>query len=358
MLNKEEFLGSQCSSMEFMHQGQPLDGKRIIGTSNAIAAVRKQVLEFAREIEPVLLKGETGVGKTFIAELLHRYSDRQGEFVVVDITTIAENLFESEMFGYKKGAFTDARADKKGLVAHARGGTLFIDEISEIPLHLQAKLMRFIDTKSYRVLGQCREEFSDVRIIAATNRDLHRAIAKGVFRQDLYYRLQVLEVKIPPLRCRREDIRALVSANRHLLKGKTIGKNFWDVLFNQQWYGNIRELLNVLKRAGISAANPIRGKDLLQLISGNHYRNSDNEETGISSVDHIWNRIICDGLNFWDAVKKPFLKRDLNRSEVKEIISRGLRRGSGTFKDLIKIFNLYDKDYHRFMTFLRDNRLR
>ena len=205
------------------------EGDGITGASTEIKKIREMVVKYALEEEPVLLRGETGVGKSHIAELIHRYSGRKGKFVVAEITSINENLFESTMFGHKRGSFTDAKTDKGGLVQEANGGTLFIDEISEIPISFQAKLLRFIDKKKYRVMGECEEREADVRIVAASNRDLQKAIDDKEFREDLYYRLQVLEIEIPPLRSRKEDIKTFITKNCRFLKGKEIEKSFWKV---------------------------------------------------------------------------------------------------------------------------------
>jgi transcriptional regulator with PAS, ATPase and Fis domain len=185
------------------------DIKGITGESEEIKSIREMVLKYSLEEDPVLLIGETGVGKSHIAELIHRYSGRIGKFITAEITSVNENLFESTMFGHKKGAFTDAHTDKTGLVQHAHRGTLFIDEVFDIPISFQAKLLRFIEKKKYRVLGETEEREADVRIVAASNKDLQKAIENNEFREDLYYRLHVLEIEIPPLRKRKQDIRFL-----------------------------------------------------------------------------------------------------------------------------------------------------
>ncbi|MCP4154193.1 MAG: sigma-54-dependent Fis family transcriptional regulator, partial [bacterium] len=215
----------------------------ITGSCEVMSNLKQMILKFSLEIEPVLLMGETGAGKSHIAGLIHKYSGRNGRFVTVDSPTIHENLFESVLFGHKKGAFTDAKYDKKGLVAEADGGTLFIDEISEVPLSFQAKLLRFIETKKYLVLGESSERCANIRIIAATNRDLHHAIEAKEFREDLYFRLHILELKIPPLRVRKEDLKKLVLEYSRFLKGKEIGTGFWEAIIRHNWPGNVRELI-------------------------------------------------------------------------------------------------------------------
>lgn len=338
------------------------DEKFVSGSSEAAVKIRELINIYARQEEPVLIVGETGVGKNYIARQIHQESGLKGPFVLVDVPSIPDNLFASEMFGHKKGAFTDAYEEKVGMTAIAQGGTLVLDEISEIPSATQCKLLRFIDTKTYRVLGDTREKKADVRIIAATNLDLRTAMEEGKFRRDLYYRLQVLEISVPPLRKRKEDIHDLVMEKKELLKGKSIGKGFWEALYCYDWPGNIRELFNVIKRAGISCTSPICGEQIEIIITSNNTPgfHEDNYNTNVNTnnpTEKLWN-LLKTGTSFWEAVKQPFMRRDVKRDEVKKIINLGLKESNGKYKGLLKVFNLCETDYHRFMTFLRDNRLR
>jgi transcriptional regulator with PAS, ATPase and Fis domain len=304
-----------------------------------------------------MLLGETGVGKNHIAQSIHLLSGKRGKFVVANAPTLQENLFESILFGHIKGAFTDAKFDKKGLVEEAKGGTLFIDEVSEIPVFLQPKFLRFIESKRYRVVGESFEREADVRIIAASNKNLIKAIESKKFREDLYYRLNILEITITPLRERKEDIECFVRENKHYLRSKKIGKGFMEALFNHEWPGNFRELITVMKRVGICSQSPITGKDVQEVINQANSGNGSQKHNGNDKINQIWDALKS-GKTFWEVVKKPFLNRDLNRSEVKEIINRGLVHAVGKYKRLIKVFNLLDEDYHKFMTFLRENDLR
>lgn len=338
------------------------DSKGITGVSEEIKKIREMVLKYSLEEEPLLLTGETGVGKSHYAELIHRYSGRTGKFVVAEITSINENLFESTMFGHKKGAFTDAKADKIGLVQEADKGTLFIDEIAEIPVSFQARLLRFIEKKKYRVLGETRERDAEVRIVAASNRDLQKAIEDREFREDLYYRLQVLEIEIPPLRKRKQDIKAFITANREYLKGKEIGESFWEVVFNYDWPGNMRELITVLKRAGILLESPITGEKIKEVIYGSGYKKSFTQPlTDTHAYEPGWKEKIREdfekGKTFWEVVKEPFLNRDLNREQVKMVLSEALEKTRGNYKDTLKMFNIDDDQYERFMKFLYRNHL-
>jgi len=349
-----KFMGELLGEMVDQIKKNEINIGGITGTSEEIKNIRELVLKYSLEEKPILLLGETGSGKSHIAELIHKYSGRKGKFVTINTPGIPHTLLESEIFGHKKGAFTDARIDKKGIVEEAEGGTVFFDEISEVPVSFQAKLLRFIETRKYLVLGQSVEKEADVRIVAATNRDLHKAIKKKEFREDLYFRLQVLEIEIPPLRERKEDIKALVMEMQRFLKGKEVGNGFWEAIYNHNWPGNVRELITVLTRAGILLDSPITGKDIQDIINQSRFKGAFDQR--INKIEQIWNRIKA-GESFWDVVKTPFLDRDLNRDEVKEIIKMGLAESDGIYKHLLKLFNLMGNEYKKFMRFLNGNRL-
>ncbi len=322
----------------------------ITGASAGIKKIREKVIKYSLEDKPLLLLGETGVGKSHIAELIHRYSGRKGKFVTLHTPGIPDNLFESEIFGYKKGAFTDAKENKRGLVDEAAGGTLFFDEISEIPISFQARLLRFIDTQKYTVLGETVERKADVRILAATNKDLHQALKNKEFREDLYYRLHILEIEIPPLRERKDDIEALVLENKELLKGKEFGTGFWDAIYNHDWPGNIRELITVLTRAGIQCDGAISGDDIRDLI--NLTQNKKSAVAWEDKSEALWKEILA-GKEFRAAVWGPFIHRDIDRRTVTGLLKRAYDEGKQNFKQMIKILNMDTKDYHTFMSLMR-----
>lgn len=325
----------------------------ISGKSNYINDIREKVLQYSLDDNPVLLLGETGIGKSRTAELIHLYSGRKGEFVTAHMPTFQEGLFESELFGHVKGAFTGAVSDKKGLIEEASRGTLFLDEISEIPQTFQTKLLRFIETKRYLKVGETLERTADIRIVSATNRDLKRSVSKGEFREDLYYRLAVLEIEIPPLRDRIEDIIPIIDEFRYLLKGKRIGDGFFDVIKKHSWKGNIREIRTTLTRAGISSPDPITGKDIREIISSfSPVHNIDDNSPIQNIIENMEN-----GSDFWTIVKEPYLNRDLNREQVRKIITTSLRNANGKYKDLLKKFNIREEDYKKFMKFLNKNKL-
>jgi PAS domain S-box-containing protein len=232
--------------------------EEIVGDSDALRYVLHRVEQVATTDSTVLIEGETGVGKELVARAIHRRSDRsQGPFVTVDCTTLPPNLIESELFGHERGAFTGASSVRRGRFELADGGTIFLDEIGELSLDLQVKLLRVLDTREFNRIGASRPRRVDVRVIAATNRDLQTEVDEGRFREDLFYRIQVFPITVPPLRSRREDIPALVHhfVRRH---AALLGKDIDSVpgptlrrLTEYDWPGNIRELENVLERSAI-----------------------------------------------------------------------------------------------------------
>ena len=240
------------------------DGPRdIVGVSNPLKYVLHRIQQVARSKTTVLLTGETGTGKGLFARSLHEASDRRDKpFVNVNCAGLPPNLIESELFGREKGAFTGSTARQIGRFELANGGTIFLDEIGEFPLELQAKLLKVIEDGEFERLGSPHTVKVDVRIIASTNRNLEEEIKKGRFRKDLFYRLNVFPVTIPPLRERREDIPLLAKfyAERFSKShGKDIRKiptNTMKVLENYSWPGNVRELINVIERAVIVSAGP------------------------------------------------------------------------------------------------------
>ncbi|MGB5313365.1 MAG: sigma-54 dependent transcriptional regulator [Polyangiales bacterium] len=236
----------------------------ILGKSGAIGKVFATIEKVADHKTTVLIQGESGTGKELVARALHDGSSRKDKpFVPVNCGAIPETLLESELFGHKKGAFTDAHADKKGLFAEANQGTLFLDEIGELPLSLQVKLLRVLQEGRVRPLGATRDQEVDVRVIAATVRDLRREVQEKRFREDLYYRLNVLQLNVPPLRDRREDIALLVEHFIERNNGR-LGTKIRDVeprarklLFNYPWPGNVRELENTVERAVVLAEGDV-----------------------------------------------------------------------------------------------------
>jgi two-component system response regulator AtoC len=240
----------------------------IVGNSPAFLDVLKLAAKVAPTDSSVLIQGSSGTGKELIANFIHRNSLRKDQpFVALNCATIPETLIESELFGHEKGAFTDAVASKQGLVEIAHGGTIFLDEIGEISLMIQPKLLRFLQTGEFRRVGANKNMKTDVRIISATNKDLRGEVGSGRFREDLLYRLNVITLDLPPLRKRKEDIPMLVDyfLKNRMRTGVTrrIDPKALDILVKYDWPGNVRELENVIERAAILCTDGlIRMEDL------------------------------------------------------------------------------------------------
>jgi len=243
----------------------------VVGVSRKMTELMNFVRKVAAsEASTILIQGESGTGKDLIAKAIHYQSSRQNKpFVAINCSAIPENLMEAELFGHERGAFTDAKAMKKGLFEVADGGTLFLDEIGELSPFLQAKLLRVLEDQVIRRVGGVRDIQTDVRVIAASNRDLERAVREGHFRQDLYYRLAIISIFIPPLRERREDILPLVDFfidhyNRKLRKSvRGITEDTRRLLLSYDWPGNVRELKNAIERAMILEDEPVLRTDYL-----------------------------------------------------------------------------------------------
>ena len=243
---------------------------RLLGKSPVMDLLREMIEKVARSQAPVHIYGESGTGKELVAQLIHQASARrEGPFVPVNCGAIPGELMESELFGHKKGSFTGAVADKPGLIQSAEGGTLFLDEIADLPLHMQVKLLRVIQEKSVRPVGEQREISVDVRILSATHKNLAQQVSEGKFREDLFYRVNVIEIRVPPLRDRLQDIPDLVNAMLNKLskqigvKALAITPAALQALAQYHFPGNVRELENVLERAAtLCTHNTIDAGDL------------------------------------------------------------------------------------------------
>jgi two-component system response regulator PilR (NtrC family) len=231
-------------------------GPSLIGRSDAMAQLREMIARVARSQAPVHIFGESGTGKELVARLVHASgSRRDGPFIAVNCGAIPTELMESELFGHKRGSFTGAVADKKGLVQSAEGGTLFLDEVADLPLHMQVKLLRVVQEKTIRPVGESREETVDVRILSATHKNLADLVAEGRFREDLFYRINVIELRVPSLRERTGDIPELADTilgrmgRRMGIDAPQIGEDAFQLLRGYPFPGNVRELENILERA-------------------------------------------------------------------------------------------------------------
>jgi DNA-binding NtrC family response regulator len=297
------------------------DFEKIVGQSGNITSLINEVKKIADSRSNVLLLGETGTGKELFSRAVHfNSSRREMPFVPINCSAIPENLLESELFGYMKGAFTGAVTVKRGLFEEANGGTVFLDEIGDLKLSLQAKLLRVIDDHEIRPIGGVQSKKVDIRFITATNKDILKAVKDGVFREDLYYRINVVTLKLPPLRDRKEDIIILA---RHFLDkySHEIGKNVKFIddaalrhLMDYYWPGNVRELQNIIERAVLIAdSNTIFPEHLPEGIKG----------TSSFAIESLENAFSIEGYT-----KEFILKYQRTHSEQKLSEMLGITRKS------------------------------
>lgn len=263
LIRKVDSLESQVESLKEKLKGIERQGD-FVTRSKKVQALLKVARQAADSAASILLSGESGTGKGVLARLIHDWSPRsQGPFVQVDCTVLQESLLESDLFGHRKGAFTGAVNDKTGKLAQAEGGTVFLDEVTEMSASVQAKLLHFLQSREFTPVGDTNPRQVDARIIAATNRNLERAVEEGVFREDLYYRLNVIEIALPPLRERPEDITLLAElylkkfSKENESKVKGFSPETLALLNTYPWPGNVRELINAMQRGSIVAAGEL-----------------------------------------------------------------------------------------------------
>ena len=309
----------------------------MIGKSEVMQRLRETVKSAARVSGSVLVTGETGTGKELVARAIHEYSDRSdARFVAVDCGALPDELIESELFGHRRGAFTTAVADKPGLFEEANGGILFLDEIANTSRRFQAKLLRVLQDKQLRRLGDVVYRKIDMRVIAATNCELPFLVRKGDFREDLYYRLNVFPIRVPPLRHRMEDVPLLVN---YMLRGrKIISNDAVAKLLGYRFPGNVRELENIVETAVYTASGDLIHPDEIVLPT---------ETPDGWAMEEV---IVGD---FWESVARPYSERRITRNQVEHVIRRGLQLTRGNYKKLLPLFRIPDSDYKRFMDFLR-----
>ena len=325
---------------------------QMVGTSPAIRALRDTIAQAAQTSAKVLILGETGVGKEVVARAIHASSVRRTQpLVTVNCGGVPETLLESELFGYVRGSFTGAVRDRAGLIQQAHRGTLFLDELGEMSLRMQAMLLRFTETgEVQRVGGAGISGRTDVRLITATNRDLRAQIAVGTFRQDLYYRLNVIEIHVPPLRERGDDIMLLFDhylAEAARMQGSpqpAVSADAAQMLIAYAWPGNIRELRNVTERLVLQdnegTVTPADlPREIVESLGGPAHRLARPSRsdaliplTGITSsserVEQYWARLMTGG-DFWSVVHTAYKTGELTREELIVLVDRGLRETGG-----------------------------
>ncbi|MEK7408346.1 MAG: sigma 54-interacting transcriptional regulator [Acidobacteriota bacterium] len=335
-----ELEGAVATVKDITEEVAPIN-RDVIAESPAM----QEVLNFVRKVAvseatTILLEGENGTGKDLVAKTLHHQSPRQAEpFIAINCAAIPETLLESELFGYEKGAFTDARAQKRGLFELADKGTLFLDEIGEIPLTLQAKLLRVLEEQSFRRLGGLKDIRVDLRFVAATNKNLREAVREGAFRQDLYFRLNVIQIIIPPLRERREDIPPLVEFfighyNRKFKRQiEGVSPETAQLMLGHDWPGNVRELRNAIERAMILEESALITPPSLPIAISQ-------SEASLASPYEAATQIPDEGLSLVES-ERQLLARALDKTNGNQTqAARLLRITRDTLRYKMKKYNL------------------
>jgi two-component system, NtrC family, response regulator HydG len=335
---------------------------RLIGSSAAITTLRDEVICAARADAKVLITGESGVGKEVAARLIHDHSARRnGPFVAINCAGVPETLLEAELFGHVRGSFTDAYRDRPGVLESANRGTIFLDEIGEMSLRMQGLLLRFLETGEIQRIGATRTGATvDARVIAATNRDLMAGIQAKTFRDDLFYRLNVIRITIRPLRERKEDVRPLLSAfltfyaERYGVDIPRVSPEAEALLLAYAWPGNVRELRNVAERLAVrTPGGPIPPADLPPEIAKPPAPAPAPETRPRATTDALFERMVHGRETFWSVVYDPFMLRDLTRQELRQVVQMGLERTRGSYPLLLYLFNMELDDHTRFVHFLR-----
>ncbi len=339
----------------------------MLGVSAAIRTVEEEVEYAARSGAKVLITGESGVGKEVVARLIHsRSTRRNAPMVTINCAGIPDSLLESELFGHVKGSFTDAHRDKMGYLERAHGGTIFMDEIGEMSLRMQALLLRFLETGEIQRVGSDRHGPAfDVRIICATHRRLINMVAEKTFREDLYYRLNVVHLEVPPLRDRREDVFILLN---HFLQGFSeahkspppeVTSEAMQCLTDYDWPGNVRELRNVAERLVLRCTDG--GSVGVEALPREIVREARSPQAVVNPAappeaptpQMLFDRIVREGASFWSVAYEPFMARDLTRREIRELVRLGLEETRGNYKMLVTMFNMAPEEYKKFLNFLR-----
>ncbi len=332
----------------------------LIGNHPPFLEALEKLEKFARSDEPVLITGESGVGKELFAKALYLLSRRHGApYNCVNCGQFSdENLMVSELFGHLKGSFTGAVADRRGVFEAADGGMILLDEIGELTHNAQKMLLRVIEQKEVRPLGATKNRQIDIHVVSATHRDLHKMVESGEFREDLFYRVNCLQLHIPTLRERGEDCILLLQHFLAKLNEKHgVEKRFSDdaieFLKRHTFPGNIRELKNLVETGFmVSADNIIRLHDITAKLQ--QKRASDLLSFDIADY---YRRMVDKRESFWEVVREPFLNRELNRSQVKAIIQKGLHE-TGSSKGVLQLFSIPERDFKKFLNFLHQHDLK
>jgi transcriptional regulator with PAS, ATPase and Fis domain len=347
---------------------------QLIGASRTISELRAEIEQVARSDAKVLITGESGTGKEVVARTIHAGSLRaHSPFVPVNCAGIPETLLESELFGHVRGSFTGAYRDKPGKLETADHGAILLDEIGEMTQRMQGLLLRFLETGEIQKVGaETASKVTDVRVMTATSRNLEDLIAQGVFREDLFYRINVIHIVVPPLRERRDDIPLLVDyflegfANR--LAGSTgisngsrhhvvrsVAPEAMAALMDYHWPGNVRQVENVVERLIVTCRREVAQlEDLpLEVRAPRRSKTAATEERSRSVADQLYRKLLNERESFWNVVYPLYMNREITRNNVRELVHKGLEEARGNYKIVVRLFNMEPTDYKRFLGFLR-----
>jgi transcriptional regulator with GAF, ATPase, and Fis domain len=335
---------------------------RMVGRSPVMLALQAEIQRVAMSDAKILITGESGVGKELVALGVHAESARAARpCITVNCAGLTETLLESELFGHVKGSFTGAYRDTPGVLERAHEGSIFLDEIGEMSLRMQGMLLRFLETGELQKVGADRiGRQLNVRVIMATNKVLSEMVVRGQFREDLFYRINVINIHVPPLRDRRDDIPLLVDhffENMGRVNGSRprLTPEAHVSLAAYSWPGNVRELANVVERILVSGCGPEIGPDDLPTevrVHGNiSFRPK--RERRRTIADDLYTRMTQHHESFWTAVYPLYMQREISRSNLRELVSKGLAETKGSYKIMTRLFNMEGGDYKRFLNFLR-----
>ena len=338
---------------------------KLIGQSPQLGEIKEEIARVGPSDAKVLITGESGVGKELVAEALHYASMRaSGPFVAVNCAGFPETLLESELFGHMRGSFTGAFRDKPGKLEVANGGSVFLDEIGEMTLRMQGLLLRFLETGELQKVGAFGESKPvNVRVITATNRRLREMVSQGLFREDLFYRINVIQLVVPPLRERKTDVPLLIE---HFARLSATGAgtrratleftpDAMSALVDYSWPGNVRELRNVVERLVVNGRSGVVGIEELpaEIRARVGMLARPQRERRRTVGDELFKRLVTDGESFWTVVYPLFMQREITKTSVRELVKKGLEDSRGNYKIVLRLFNMPPEDYKKFLNFLR-----
>ncbi|MCC6318079.1 MAG: sigma 54-interacting transcriptional regulator [Gemmatimonadaceae bacterium] len=345
----------------------------VIGRHERLAESLHRVKRFAKADHPILVTGETGTGKELFARASYLFSERvNAPYIAVNCAQFHDGqLMASELFGHKRGSFTGATADHAGVFSDANGGTVFLDEVGELSLPAQAMLLRVLSEGEIVPVGGTSPRQVNVRVVAATSRDLKPMIAAGTFRADLYYRLRYFHVQVPAVRERGDDWELIAQhyMARHAAsarRAKRLSPEAYRLLKAYHWPGNVREIRSIVEiGCQLSESDAIECQAFADELEVRARREQvkrlplfDERDTGSGDPEDPMVRMEMRETDFWTAVHRPYLSREMSRAEARSIVERGLDRTRGSYKRLLGIFNIPDGDYLKFMDFLRHQKLK